>query len=57
MSFRLNEVGASQLVQSLERGGSLDKVYSIKAETFYKRSTGTGVLIYAYGRTSLRIWA
>ena len=29
-------------------------VYSIKTETFYGRSTstGTGVLIYAYGRTS-----
>ena len=29
-------------------------VYSIKTETFYGRSTstGTGVQIYAYGRTS-----
>ena len=32
-------------------------VYSIKTETFYGRSTGTGVLIYAYGRTSLWIRA
>ena len=34
-------------------------VYSIKMETFYRRSTSTGmdVLIYAYGRTSLWIRA
>ena len=34
-------------------------VYSIKTETFYgcSTSTGTGVLLYAYGRTSLWIRA
>ena len=31
---------------------SAGTVYSIKTEMFYGRSMGTGVQIYAYGRTS-----